>query len=502
MRSIHFLLIAVFLARTAHAGNVDFVVMLGERQLFFDDVDIAEKKNVKRVMHQPVKKGAVIRPAPSLPVSSVQIRMTPIWHPQKNVWQLWDCAASPNDLHAAGQMASGYYESTDGLHWAKPVLGLIEYRGSKQNNYVNHRLGGRAERLDCIIRDETDPDPTRRYKTAVPDVFGHRVGGTAVSPDGIHWTEIRHIGIRAADEWNLTFDAKKHLYLHYLKRRGKYGRAVWLSTSRDFETWTEPKLIFEADDLDQELGVKRIKARLATPSLQQPVYNDPNDYNVDVYTMTPFRYESVYLGMPAMYHATGKNTIRNTDGFHIIELVSSRDLDKWTRQDDRRAFIPPSPIDSGAYDTVQMISPSGAVVRGDELWLYYTGLRSRGPGYKERFGGGRKGLDGLGGAICLAVLRRDGFVSLDASETPGIVRTPPFVPASAHLFVNVNARGGELHVEALDTADKVIDKSTPILDDSRGFKVQWETDGITERRPVSLRFQLRNASLYSYWFES
>ena len=161
----------------------------------------------------------------------------------------------------------------------------------------------------------------------------------AVSPDGIHWTEVSSPGIYAGDEWNLTFDEKEHLFLQYLKRGGKHGRSIWLTTSKDFETWTEPELIFEADDLDQELGIERIKARIADPSMQKHIYNNPDDYNIDVYHMSPFRYESVYLGMPAMYHATGKNTINNTDGFHLLELVSSRDLKNWTRQGDREAFI-------------------------------------------------------------------------------------------------------------------------------------------------------------------
>ena len=54
------------------------------------------------------KKGAVIRPDTSLGLLSIQIRMAPIWHPEKKVWQLWDCASEPDDLHAAGYFASGY----------------------------------------------------------------------------------------------------------------------------------------------------------------------------------------------------------------------------------------------------------------------------------------------------------------------------------------------------------------------------------------------------------
>jgi hypothetical protein len=51
------------------------------------------------------------------------------------------------------------------------------------------------------------------------------------------------------------------------------------------------------------------------------------------------------------------------------------------------------------------------------------------------------------GAICLAVLQRDGFISLDAGEQEGHVVTKPFEMSDGKLSVNVNAREGELRVE-------------------------------------------------------
>ena len=469
-----------------------FRVPPGERQLFLDDHGLAEMNDLKRTMHRPAKKGAVIRPNTALGVESVQIRMAPIWSPEKKVWQLWDCAATPPGLSATGRGGSGYYESTDGLHWSKPAVGQLKYDGWPENNYVFAIFQGQTCRTDCVVYDAASPDPLQRYKTVSPSVFSPGRGGFAASPDGIHWTEVSSPGIFSADEWNLTLDEKEHLFLHYVKRSSKHGRAIWLSVSKDFRTWSIPELIFQADDLDQELGIRRIKARIADPTMQKHVYNDPNDYNVDVYHMSPFRYESRYLGTPAMYHSTGQNTVNNTDGFHVIELASSRNLRNWTRQGDRKAFIPPSPIGGGAYDTVQLLGPASAVVRGDELWLYYTGLSSRGPEYKQR-----------GGAICLAVLRRDGFVSLDAGETEGTVLTNPFTPPDGKLFVNVDAFKGELRIEALDTNGEVLAASAPIKGDLLRGKVEWQEGDITDLKgkAVSLRFTLRNASLYSYWLQ-
>ena len=42
--------------------------------------------------------------------------------------------------------------------------------------------------------------------------------------------------------------------------------------------------------------------------------------------------------------------------------------------------------------------------------------------------------------MCLAVLRRDGFVSLDADEKPGTVTTRPFRCAGTELWANVETK--------------------------------------------------------------
>ena len=484
-------------------GEPGFRVPPGQRQLFLDDTGVAGIENLARTMHRPSKKGAVIRPDPSLGIPSIQIRMAPIWCPEKEIWQIWDCAGEPVELEGTGCCFSAYYESEDGLHWSKPDIGLIEYRGSKANNFVPVILGGRYHRAECIVRDHLDPDPSRRYKTVTPNVFDTGGGGTAVSAEGIHWRDVSHPGISSSDEWNLALDEAEQLFLHYIKRRGSHGRAVWLTTSRDFSHWSEPELIFEADDLDQTLGARRIETRLADATYQPLLGNDPTVYNVDVYHMCPFRYESVYLGLPAMYHAVcpGYRNV-NTDGFHVVELACSRDLKTWTRLGSREAFIEPSRLGSGAYDLTQIMSPAGAVIRGDELWFYYSGLKYRGlmglPGEE------RPHLDPDASAICLAVLRRDGFISLDADRDGGSLLTEGFALAAPRLFVNVDARGGECRVEALDGGGNPAARSAPIGDDRPCCEVEWEQGGVEHLlgKEVRLRFTMHGAKLYSYWLEA
>ena len=88
--------------------------------------------------------------------------------------------------------------------------------------------------------------------------------------------------------------------------------------------------MFYADAEDQRIGRKNIEARLADRTLEPLRYHDSEVWNVDVYNMGVFWYESLFIGMPAMYHATGKvHNYPNTDGFHLVQLVTSRDLKTW-----------------------------------------------------------------------------------------------------------------------------------------------------------------------------
>ena len=74
-----------------------------------------------------------------------------------------------------------YSTSEDGVNWENPELGFYEWRGSKKNNIA---LAPGSEHLAHIIRDETDPDPQRRYKA----LFGSNGRKPAVSADGFEWT--------------------------------------------------------------------------------------------------------------------------------------------------------------------------------------------------------------------------------------------------------------------------------------------------------------------------
>ncbi len=440
-----------------------------QRQLFLDDHAIAGIENLRRTLHQPEKRGAVLRsPRPS---QTLQTRTAPVWDPQAQLYKLWVLGIDET-----------LWQSKDGLHWVP---------GPKTNM-----------RIDMAVYDPTDPAPSRRFKAPLLD------RGFAVSPDGIAWTKLDLPRIPSSDEGNFSYDPSHGLFLHTVKRPGKYGRAVALATSLDFRTWTDFGLVFEADEIDQERGKQNIAARMADATLLQTLYNDPKVYRVDVYNMGVFWYEGLYVGMPALYHATGPiPNYPNTDGFHLVQLACSRDLKTWLRLGDRRPFIGPSRLDSGAYDLTQILPPSAPVVREDELWFYYTGLKYRASWtYVGKYPQGKEvplpGRDRDQGAVCLAVLRRDGFVSLDAGDKPGTLTSKPLVLPGSHLFLNVNALHGDIRVEVLGQDGKGLAVSRPLRGDHRRGEVQWESGRLADRKGqvVTLRFLLRNSAFYSYWW--
>ena len=447
-----------------------FAVPLGERQLFIDDRGVASSECFERTMHRPVKKGAVIRPTALS--GDLQTRNAPIWDPETETYRFW--------LTGGG---GKYWESSDGLHWIRPYAGEEETKRCQ----VHTPEGERGFYL--VVRDPDDAELP--FKAVLPST------GFAASRDGVRWQLLEVPAIRTSDEQNISLDLRRQQFIYTFKLRGPYGRSVWLSTSPDFAAWSDPRLVFHADDVDQLLGVEHIRARLEDTSLLPRHTNDPAVYNVDVYNMGVFAYEGLYLGTPAMFHAVAPTPDgRNRAGFHLLQLVSSRDLTSWQRVCRRETFIGPSPVNSGAYDLTQIIGPSAPLMRDDELWFFYSGLK-----YRDDFPAGFK-TDADGAAICLAVLRRDGFVSLDAGEEEGVLVTSAFAAAGTALCANFDARGS-LAVEAVDDAGTVLATSHPLEGDQLRGAFEWKTGSWAglQDRSVSLRFRARQAQLYSYWVE-
>src|SRR5262245_5079840 len=64
-----------------------FSVPAGQRQLFLDDYGIESIENLRRTLHRPEKRGAVIR-SPN-PRQTIQTRTAPVWDPDAQRFKFW-----------------------------------------------------------------------------------------------------------------------------------------------------------------------------------------------------------------------------------------------------------------------------------------------------------------------------------------------------------------------------------------------------------------------------
>ena len=295
----------------------------GQRQLFLDDDDVAQVDNLRATFHQPQKRGPVIRREPAIG-GTPEIRGAPVWDPESRRWKIWTIAITPEELHGIAGM-SGYHESRDGLHWYQPIVRQAEFKGTRENNFVFIPMGdGNTAEILGAVYDRGDPDPERRYKALSFTMAPELAILFATSPDGIVWTRVDIPLIASGDEPNFSFDESNRRFIATVKVPGPYGRSHALTVSEDFKTWSDPQLVFHADEQDQEEARRIIAARLGDPSLQQPVFNHPEEHAVDVYNFAISRYESRYIGSLRCFTtpaAPGKTA--TTTGFTTFSLPAA-----------------------------------------------------------------------------------------------------------------------------------------------------------------------------------
>jgi hypothetical protein len=93
---------------------------------------------------------------------------------------------------------------------------------------------------------------------------------------------------------------------------------------------------------------------------------------------------------------------------------------------------------------------------------------------------------------------------------PGTLVTRPVRFGGKHLFVNLAAPAGELHVEVLDVNGTTIAPYSsvacvPVRGDSTCARVTWNnTPDLAPlvNRPVRFRFSVANGALYAFWVSS
>ena len=481
---------------------VEVIDPLRHRQLFLDDHAIEDTTGLRRTLHQPTRHGPVLCPDRDRGEEYVQSTSTPQWNPERDCWEWWY-----NAFTTYGDISHNLYAtSTDGLHWERPNLDRYEWNGSRDNNvaYVSTEWS-----LCHILRDDVEPDSGRRYKAFfTPKNNFDRWPG--ISPDGFDWTVLEVPPIPSQDTSQLIYDEIARRYLATVKHRTAWGRSAWLVTSEDFVHWTAPELILHTDEIDQANSKKRIDAVVRDPAYLSPPIVDGRNYIAQLYMMPVMPYEGAYIGFPLLFNPSGPDAGQmNHTGLNQVELAISRDAYHWQRVANRALFLGVEPWKGGSnYGTAQVAVCNRPIVRASEIWIYYMAARSR--GHRDLFADLDPAIyddaffDDCG-ALNLATLRRDGFVSLDATAA-GTLVTKPFKVDGDHLYVNAELANGALRAEILDAETLAPQpgfsarECIPLQGDHLQARVGWSNQAkLASGKPVRLRFYLQHAKLYSFW---
>jgi hypothetical protein len=213
-----------------------------------------------------------------------------------------------------------------------------------------------------------------------------------------------------------------------------------------------------------------------------------------LYNLDCVAYESLLIGLFDIWRGQPTNRAKPNE----ICIGFSRDGFHWDRPS-RRAFCPVSER-HGDWNWGNVQSAGGCcLVVGDQLYFYVSG---------------RAGIMGsTQSGVCttgLAVLRRDGFASMDAGKETGTLTTRPLTFRGRHLFVNADCPRGELLVELLDRQGNAVPpftraNCTPLRADRTRQRVTWKgVDDLAKLagQPVKFRFHLTSGKLYAFWVSS
>lgn len=441
------------------------------RRTFLDAMVVEESAGLERVFHEAEKH----------PANPVLKRDKP--------WEGWGPYVYGTVLRDQGKLKMWYQvigdgsricygESTDGIRWEKPELGIHEFQGSRANNIV---VEGRIS-IPSVIKN---PNPDSADKKWM--MYGYGDGGPILgwSADGLRWEwEAPPAGQRlftSSDVVNFLYDPYQSRFAATWKLGAHRHRSAGLALSSDGLNWEKlmNHPVMTADDLDPDA--------------------------TQIYGMPVFPYQGMYIGLPWMYHARffkyGEYTV---DRLHEAQMDSPRTADvqlawswnmvNWTRPCPRQPFIPLGP--EGSWDDSMIFTARAPVEVDGRLFFYYGGFDQPHDEYR-----------GIKGEIGLATLRLDGFCGMSADDEEGWLISRRELFRVPRVIINARTRaGGYVEAEILDRDNKVLpgfsrQECVRFSGDETAHELRWKTGVFPEdvlTRDRKIRFYLRNAEVFSY----
>ncbi len=453
-------------------STVEPVKLDKKRILFLDDNYVSKSVNIKRSLHSAKKlPQPVVSPDKPWEKTSVYMGGMVRHNPDKGIFEMW---------YSGGGMC--YATSKDGVNWDKPVMGLFEKNGVKDTNIVF------ARGPQSVFYDPLETDPAKRYKAFGARELNYMWG--AYSGDGFNWHEYEQQPIMpfGSETGTAVRDTQTGKIMAFVRPcqstplvYGIRGRRILsVASSDDFVHWNEPREIIIPDDIDDQ-WVK-----------------DPQQ-RTEYYSMSGFRHGAHYVGIIQTFHLQkilDKETLGVNQSFYegpiFSQLVHSLDGFVWRKFTDRSPVITngPTEFDAGCI----MFLATEPVIYKDEIWHYYTGINTT--------HGGTMPPKKI--SIARASWRIDGFASVTNVDSDGIIETVPFIFENDALKINADAANGEIIIELINPDGKAIDgfKSLPVNTDGTNITVKWQNGKSNPlNMPVCIRFNIKNADLYSFYSE-
>ena len=456
---------------TPEPADASESLAIGTRlELLLDDYLIESRRNVEFDVHQP-------RPA-----EKVMTFEAPWEGPfcdyftvfeDKGVFRMYYATHPQAGFASDTDQFTCYAESTDGIHWTKPWLGVVQFQGSGNNNIINR--GWTAHNFSPFIDTKPGTPADERYKA----VGGHaRIGGLKVfaSRDGLHWrllakeariTKGSYPEPVGFDSQNIAFwDPRRESYFAYFRVKHNGKRAIGISSSKDFLHWSDPELV-----------------RVEAPS-QEHLYTNA--------TLPYFRAPHLYLAFPMRYAPGHPSSIPDTKSACDAVLMSSRDGRNF-KQHSSEPFLWPGPEKENWTKHSNMPAWGLLATSETELSVYYT------QHFYLRTAHLRRGT-----------LRIDRFVSLHAPLSGGEWTSKPLQFSGDDLVLNFRTSAvGSIRVAILDRDRQPLDgfgleQFPEIYGDEIARTVSWGNGGANlaklKGHTVRLRFVMEDADLFSIQF--
>ncbi len=472
------------------------------RQLLVDDF-LIESTDLARHFHQPVKYegNPVLRPeTTSEKVGGLIYGVAPgtdgrdPWASAACSFDDGVCFDSRDGLYKLWYMSGHVHDtalaySHDGLHWTRPQLDVV----GKTNVVIpyNQRF---ARDAFAPWLDDAAADPAERYKAYLyVRKSEHDQGGYLyTSPDGVHWRErVRMQNGVAGDDTSIFYNPI----------RKKWAMSIRVS----LPNYQRSRNYYESDTF---LGLAQVTKRSEVFWTRANATEDPTDPTwivqnpTQLYALSAQPYESLMLGLFSIHYGPENDAcVRGAfPKLTQIKVGFSRDGFYWDRAD-RDVFIAASKRPGDWERGYLRATGAGCLTVGDKLYFYYCGFSGENEGQHGMYAGGSQNV---------AILRRDGFASMDAGEQQGTLTTVPVRFTGKYLFVNLAAPNGAMTVEILNRNGEVIRPFTAahcmgLKGDSTMQRVEWSEGanlGSLAGQPVRFRFRLTQGGLYSFWVSS